>query len=114
MPSGDRTGPLGQGPMTGRRAGYCSGYQSPGYSNPGFGRRFGFGRGPGRGFRGHGRGFWWQIHRGPYYQPRFLDPVDNVQPSIDEEKNYLNEMIENLEEDIHQIKERLKELSKEK
>ena len=26
MPGGDRTGPLGQGPMTGRGAGYCGGF----------------------------------------------------------------------------------------
>jgi len=34
MPLGDRTGPAGQGPMTGRRAGYCVGYNVPGYLNP--------------------------------------------------------------------------------
>ena len=53
MPGGDRTGPLGNGPMTGRRRGYCSGYQEPGYrhSSPGlgFGRGMGLGRGLGRG-----------------------------------------------------------------
>lgn len=34
MPGGDRTGPLGQGPMTGRAAGYCAGSDVPGYANP--------------------------------------------------------------------------------
>lgn len=53
MPGGDRTGPAGMGPMTGRAAGYCAGYQGPGYMNP-FGR-LGF-RGWGRG-RGGGRGW---------------------------------------------------------
>lgn len=38
MPRGDGTGPAGQGPMTGRAAGYCAGYNSPGYANPGWGR----------------------------------------------------------------------------
>jgi hypothetical protein len=33
MPRGDRTGPAGMGPMTGRAAGYCSGYSTPGYMN---------------------------------------------------------------------------------
>lgn len=48
MPGGDRTGPAGMGPMTGRGAGYCAGYQAPGYMNPGGGRGFGaFGRGRG-------------------------------------------------------------------
>lgn len=52
MPFGDRTGPLGQGPRTGRGAGYCSGFAVPGYLNPagGFGP-FGRGRGGGRGWR---------------------------------------------------------------
>jgi len=34
MPLGDRTGPAGLGPMTGRAAGYCAGYPVPGYMNP--------------------------------------------------------------------------------
>jgi len=41
MPGGDRTGPLGFGPMTGRALGYCAGYNTPGYANPRFGRGFG-------------------------------------------------------------------------
>lgn len=70
MPRGDGTGPTGMGPMTGRAAGFCAGYNTPGYMNPAPGRGFrigfgggGFGRGRGRGFgmgfggRGFGRGF---------------------------------------------------------
>jgi hypothetical protein len=53
MPRGDGTGPMGQGPMTGRAAGYCAGYSTPGYMNPVFGGGF-FGRG--RGFYGRGGG----------------------------------------------------------
>ena len=34
MPGGNRTGPMGMGPMTGRAAGYCAGYPVPGYMNP--------------------------------------------------------------------------------
>jgi hypothetical protein len=59
MPRGDRTGPSGLGPMTGRAVGYCAGYPFPGFMNPtrSFGR--GLGRGRGRGWgRGFGRGFW--------------------------------------------------------
>lgn len=33
MPGGDRTGPLGLGPMSGRAAGFCAGYQVPEYMN---------------------------------------------------------------------------------
>ncbi len=50
MPWGDRTGPAGMGPMTGRGAGYCAGYGVPGYMNPI----------PGRGFWGRGGGWGWR------------------------------------------------------
>ena len=55
MPGGDRTGPMGGGPMTGRRAGYCTGNPVPGYANPIPGVGFG-GRGGGRGGGGRGGG----------------------------------------------------------
>ena len=54
MPGGDRTGPGGMGPMTGRAAGYCAGYPVPGYMN----------LIPGRGFWGGGRGMGWGRGRG--------------------------------------------------
>ena len=54
MPGGDRTGPMGMGPMTGRAAGYCAGYDVPGYMNAVPGRGFGLGRG------GWGRGYRWR------------------------------------------------------
>jgi hypothetical protein len=57
MPRGDRTGPLGFGPMTGRGMGYCSGYPYPGFMSPGFGSGFGRGFGMGRSF-GRGFGSW--------------------------------------------------------
>ncbi len=57
MPRGDRTGPSGFGPMTGRRAGYCAGNDVPGYVSTG-GAGFGVGMGAGRGgFAGRGGGF---------------------------------------------------------
>lgn len=73
MPAGDGTGPMGLGPKTGRGAGYCAGFSSPGYTNtsmrmgmayrrggsmqmPLYGKAFmgggmGFGRGRGQGSR---------------------------------------------------------------
>ena len=53
MPRGDRTGPMGQGPMTGRAAGFCAGLSAIGYENPVFGGGF-YNRG--RGFYGRGGG----------------------------------------------------------
>lgn len=74
MPQGDRTGPMGQGPRTGRSLGFCSGYDTPG-STKGFrmGRGSGFGMNLGRG-RGHGRGrnfgnFGWQFTGFPHIFP---------------------------------------------
>jgi hypothetical protein len=62
MPGGDRTGPAGFGPMTGRGAGFCAGYPVPGFMNPAWGRGGG-GWGWGRG--GGGAGGW--RHRHGYY-----------------------------------------------
>jgi hypothetical protein len=58
MPGGDRTGPAGFGPRTGRAFGYCAGYGAPGYMTSGFGRGFhGYRAGDGPGARGGGRGW---------------------------------------------------------
>ena len=73
MPRGDRTGPAGAGPMSGRGLGYCAGYAAPGYATPGYGRGRGAGGYGGRGWRhryyatgvpGWGRGV-----PAPYYGP---------------------------------------------
>ena len=69
MPNGNKTGPMGSGPMTGRGLGNCSdnnvqsnSINSQSSNNPvrgGFGMRRGAGRfaSGGGGFRGQGRGF---------------------------------------------------------
>lgn len=57
MPRGDKTGPRGQGPKTGRGLGYCTGNKTAGSANPqdrpmdGRGRGVGFGQGRRRFFR---------------------------------------------------------------
>ena len=66
MPYGDHTGPLGEGPKTGRGLGYCSGNDRPGAevdTGRGFRRGFGRGRGMGRGM-GRGKGFGKGLGRG--------------------------------------------------
>lgn len=55
MPRGDKTGPDGQGPMTGRRMGYCSGNKNPGFHGDHAGRGR-CGKGMRTGNRGFGRG----------------------------------------------------------
>lgn len=57
MPAGDRTGPMGNGPMTGRALGSCAGNSATGYAGAGLGRGYGMGRGCGFGGRGGARGF---------------------------------------------------------
>lgn len=54
MPRGDRTGPAGAGPMTGRGSGLCRGNEYPGYRTAG-GGRFGIYGMPGSGCRPAGR-----------------------------------------------------------
>ena len=112
MPFGDKTGPRGLGPRTGRGFGYCSGYAHPGYMNPygfgwGRGRGRGFGRGWGRGFRGQG---WWDYT--PYEQ--FYPFYSPEPPTTKEEKEILNEDLEVLKEEMKAIEQRLKELEKKK
>ncbi|SHH82478.1 hypothetical protein SAMN02745135_02295 [Caloranaerobacter azorensis DSM 13643] len=102
MPRGDRTGPMGAGPMTGRKMGYCAGYDVPGYMNAGYGR--GYGRGFGRGFGrfcrrgfGFGRGFGWRAF------------AYNA-PSKEELKGYINEEIRFLKDQLDSLEKRLKDL----
>ena len=115
MPGGDRTGPIGKGPRTGRALGYCTGHNAPGYAFPGFGRGFGRGwnRGFGRGYWGRGRGFWWRSGLDPYYhQPYNVEMYPH--PNKEEVKAYLEEMIKDLEQEIKNIRNRIQDLSKEK
>ena len=68
MPGGDRTGPLGEGQMTGKGFGSCGSSDAPGYGymRPFFGRGLGFGWGRGRGNR-RGMGFG-QRWGAPFYK----------------------------------------------
>ena len=81
MPRGDKTGPRGNGRMTGRGMGYCSNDNRSENSN----RRFGFGRGNGNGFRN-------------FFNNRFSDSS---------EKGNLENEIANLKEQLLSIEEKL-------
>lgn len=118
MPGGDRTGPDGFGPMTGRGMGFCAGYDTPGYMSPGFGLRRGAGFGRGRGM-GRGGGFGrrnmyyatglpgWA--RGGYYDA----PYPPAAPlSAKDEIDYLKRESEMLKNSLKEIDERIKELNK--
>jgi len=103
MPGGNRTGPAGMGPMTGRGAGFCAGYNAPGYSNPGGGRGMGMGRGRGMGMgRGMGYGF-------GYAAPPVAQTLTGEQ-----ELEGLKGQAESLENSLDQIKARIEALQSQK
>ena len=123
MPRGDGTGPMGIGPMTGRRGGYCAGYDMPGYANAALGRGYfgpGMGRGGGRGLRFRhwfydtGLPFWARMN--PFLQwPQAGAPAYGS-PPMDEatEIDMLTAEAAKLETTLKQINERLAKLSEEK
>ena len=113
MPGGDKRGPRGQGPMTGRGAGYCAGFDGPGFmagdaprgEGYGWGRGFG-GRGRGRGGPGFGQGRGWGFHRGPRPAvdvPYVASPAGDGY-TMGEELALLREQLKALEDRIAQIK----------
>jgi len=130
MPRGDGTGPNGQGPLTGRRMGYCAGFNAPGFISPGFGRRMG---------RGFGRGFRWRaritphpiVQPQPAIQPQVIpieqvpiqqipvqqpiQPVTQITPEqekqmLEQEREYIENDMQALEQEMQEIKKRLKEI----
>ncbi|MDD5063538.1 MAG: DUF5320 domain-containing protein [Phycisphaerae bacterium] len=118
MPRGDRTGPAGLGPMTGRAAGFCAGYQVPGFMNPLGGRGYwGRGRGGGRG-RGFGRGFGWA--RAGYGYPTaeypyapYPEPFAQA-PTQEQELAGLKQQAQYLRDSLDAVNKRIEELEKEK
>ena len=116
MPRGDRTGPQGMGPMTGRAAGYCAGYDAPGYANPIPGRGLGMGRG-GRGRRAGYR--WWWRSAGQDYgwnQPMpapLTAPAAPAAPAAApiDEKAALEQEIVGLKAELAYLEQRLNQLA---
>lgn len=102
MPGGDRTGPMGMGPMTGGGRGFCGTANSP--------RRFlGLGRGLGRG-NGGGRG--WRCN--PFYRTGFARS-QAFQPAAQvfgrqEEANLLKDQAEAMTQQLEDIRKRISEL----
>ena len=110
MPRGNGTGPMGAGPMTGRAAGYCAGFERPGFANfaggglgrgMGMGRGAGFGRGMGMG-RGAGFGF----------RNRFFANEAQQAPAMtaEQEKEYMKNNIKALEDELEAAKQYLEKL----
>lgn len=105
MPRGDRTGPMGMGPMTGRGAGYCAGNSVPGCMDEAMSRRGGgFGRGRGRGF-GWGRG--WRQGYGfqavPYAMQPYPVPLTNERSALKNQAKHLEEALKSINSRITEI-----------
>ena len=108
MPGGDRTGPMGAGPKTGRGAGYCAGYDAPGFANPaprlGLDLRRGFGGG-----RGGGRHFPHRHGRAGGQQTSYF-----ATPSPEDELNRLGQEANWLKGQLEAIEQRIEEIQKNK
>lgn len=122
MPRGDRTGPDGMGPRTGRALGYCAGYDRPGYTQ-GFGGFGGYGRGGGFGWRGRGRGFGYGfagaygVGRGRMYRNYAYPPVEypydpaytqeEALTQLKNEENVVSKELEGLQKRIKELEEKV-------
>ena len=138
MPRGDGTGPAGFGPMTGRAAGYCAGYDAPSFTDaPGARGRAGargwgavgirpsFGAGPGRGHRrmyyATGMPGWMRYgcpgwaafpaggFRGVPQESRYADDVQGM--SVEREKELLSQQVQFLRRELGIMERRLNDLA---
>ncbi len=116
MPGGDRTGPRGLGPMTGRGLGSCRGAWEGGVPGGGFGPPRAFGYGYGYGY-GRGRGWrhcyyatglpgWARGGKGWFAGTGYSPPPPR------EELNYLRSYTQELEEALNATKMRMAEIEK--
>jgi hypothetical protein len=122
MPGGDRTGPAGMGPMTGRAAGYCAGYPAPGFMNPVPGGGFwGRGRGGGRGWRNMyyatGLTGWQRAGSGlpafgspPAYPLPYAGPAFATGMTKEQELDMLKGQAEYFEDTLDGLKKKIEEL----
>lgn len=106
MPGGDRTGPRGFGPMTGRRAGYCGGHDMPGFANPvpGYGMRGGR---SGSWGGGHGWRHWFYATGVPFWAR-----TGAISPPPEQELASLKDEAELLKGQLEAINRRIEELEK--
>jgi len=112
--------------MTGRAAGYCAGYDVPGYANPaptrgmaygrgyGMGYGMGYGRGYGRGYgQGRGRPFAGGLRPGRATPYPAVDPYAGPYgpPSPQDERTFLENQAKVLQDELSGIRQRLDELT---
>ncbi|MCK4569881.1 MAG: DUF5320 domain-containing protein [Bacteroidales bacterium] len=105
MPRGDRTGPNANGPMTGRRLGFCTGNDRPGFEMTpgGFAHRGGrgYGRAYGRGY-GYGRGMGYG--QGYSHFPDETVPDVSQETLLENEARILKEQLASIEKQLTELK----------
>ncbi len=105
MPRGDRSGPLGEGPNTGRGMGYCTDNEHPGYMNSPPNRGGGYGRGFRGGFAyGRGAGIRFRRGSGNFYQGGITDVSEKTM--IENEIRILKDQLSALEDRLSKTEEK--------
>ena len=110
MPAGDRTGPMGMGPRTGRAMGDCRGYSVSGYGSRHYGNFYGRGLGKRGGFGMRGGRYFTDFPRrgrNTARAPEFVedeihnlrDEIGYLEQSLKEAKNKLHEHEQNYKDD---------------
>ena len=116
MPRGDGTGPAGRGLLTGRGAGYCAGFNLPGYANPTAGRALGLARGY-RGGKGPGGGRGAAGAAGPppihIRRPRYYGSQLSEEEAREQELEDLKRTAEELEDNLEAVREKINQLQTE-
>lgn len=112
MPGGDRTGPRGQGPMTGKGMGFCRGAWGGGPDAGYYGAPRGFGGGRSRGWRhcfyATGLPGWARAGRGGFGALGYSVWAPG------EEAAFLRDYTRRLEEELNATKARMTELEKDR
>ncbi|MDT8390653.1 MAG: DUF5320 domain-containing protein [Lentisphaeria bacterium] len=107
MPRGNGTGPNGMGPMTGRGAGFCAGFETAGFANPAPG--YGMGRG-GRGMGGAGLGLRRGAGAGRGLGRRFAGALTRPMVSAEDERAALREQVTALRTNADKLEKQLRQL----
>lgn len=107
MPGGDRTGPEGEGPRTGRGMGYCAPGTESGWwprrgAAWGWGRGRGFGLGMGRGWRRGYRSQGWRGAPGPWPYPEEAD--EQEMERLQAEASWLQQGLDAVRSRIDELK----------
>ena len=97
MPGGNRTGPLGQGPKTGRGLGFCSGNDQPGFENSNDNFAFGYGTGWRNRWGGGNQ------HRSRHAFRRFSENVSDV-TLLENEARILKKQLLSIEKQLSELK----------